>query len=86
MPILSRNLDQKSIETVFLIAICRLNGDKWLSKTLFLSTVDCRECFQLPPIRCGYISEEHSGSLIKMLDLNPMVTGSRITGGTLMCP
>ena len=36
-PILSRNVDQKSIETVFLIAICRQWGDKWQSKILFLS-------------------------------------------------
>ena len=37
MPILSRNVHPKSIETVFLIAICRNSGDKWQSKTLFLS-------------------------------------------------
>ena len=30
------NPDQKSIETVFLIAICRQIGDKWQSETLFL--------------------------------------------------
>ena len=41
-PILSRNVDQKSIETVFLIAICRQTGDKWESKTLFLSIFDLR--------------------------------------------
>ena len=34
--ILSTNVDQKSLETVFYIAICRLAGDKWQSKTLFL--------------------------------------------------
>ena len=33
----SMNVDQKSIETVFLIAICRQCGDKWQSKTLFLT-------------------------------------------------
>ena len=38
--ILSRNVDQKSVETVFLIAICRHTGDKWQSKTLFLSIFD----------------------------------------------
>ena len=32
-PILSGNVDQKSIETVFSIAICRPNGDKWQSNT-----------------------------------------------------
>ena len=35
-PIQSRNVDQKSIETLFSIAICRPTGDKWQSKTLFL--------------------------------------------------
>ena len=34
------NLDQKSIETEFLIAICRLTGNKWQSKTLFLAIFD----------------------------------------------
>ena len=32
----STNADQKSIEIVFSIAICRQWGDKWQSKTLFL--------------------------------------------------
>ena len=32
----STNADQKSIETVFFIAISRQWGDKWQSKTLFL--------------------------------------------------
>ena len=41
-PTLSRNVDKKSIETVFSIAICRLTGDKWQSKTLFLSIFDLR--------------------------------------------
>ena len=40
MPILSRNVDQKSLETEFFIAICRHTGDKWQSKTLFLSIFD----------------------------------------------
>ena len=31
------NVDQKSLETEFLIAICRPTGDKWQSKTLFIS-------------------------------------------------
>ena len=39
-PILSRNVDQKSIETVFSIVICRPSSDKWQSKTLFLSIFD----------------------------------------------
>ena len=40
MPILLRNVDQKSIETVFSIAICRPTGDKWQSKTLFITIFD----------------------------------------------
>ena len=56
--ILLRNVDQKSIETVFSIAICRPTGDKWQSKTLFLSIFDPRSSivdyvFDLPPTRCG---------------------------------
>ena len=39
-PILSRNVDQKSIETMFLIAICRPTCDRWQSKTLFVSIFD----------------------------------------------
>ena len=38
----STNADQKSIETVFSIAICRQSGDKWQSKTLFLTIFDLR--------------------------------------------
>ena len=36
MLILSTNVDQQSLETEFSIAICRLTGNKWQSKTLFL--------------------------------------------------
>ena len=42
MLILSMKLDKKSLETEFLIAICRPTGDKWQSKTLFLSILDLR--------------------------------------------
>ena len=41
-PILSRSVDQKSLETEFSIAICRHTDDKWQSKTLFLSIFDPR--------------------------------------------
>ena len=41
-PILSRNVDQKSLETEFLNTICRQYGDKWQSKILFLSIFDTR--------------------------------------------
>ena len=40
--ILSTNVDQKSLGTVFSIAICRPTGDKWQSKTLFLALFDPR--------------------------------------------
>ena len=38
--ILSTDVDQKSLETEFLIAICRPTGDTWQSKTLFLAIFD----------------------------------------------
>ena len=38
--ILSTNVDQKSLETKFLIAICHPTGDKWQPKTLFLEIFD----------------------------------------------
>ena len=41
-PILSRNVDKKSLENRVSIAICRHTGDKWQSKTLFLSIFDPR--------------------------------------------
>ena len=40
--ILSTNVDQKWIETEFSLAICRLTGDQWQSKTLFLRIFDPR--------------------------------------------
>ena len=36
------NQKQKSLETVFSIAICRQSGDKWQSKSLFLMIFDLR--------------------------------------------
>ena len=36
----STNIDKKSIETVFSIAIRRQCGDKWQSKTLFITIFD----------------------------------------------
>ena len=40
MLILSTNVDKKSLETEFLVAICRPTGDKWQLKTLFLVIFD----------------------------------------------
>ena len=36
------NADHKSLETLFWIAICRQSGDKWQSKTRFLTIFDLR--------------------------------------------
>ena len=44
---LKTNVDQKSIETVFLIAICCQWGDKWQLKTLFLLIFDLRSSIVL---------------------------------------
>ena len=38
--ILLTNVDQLFLETELLIAICHQTGDKWQSKTLFLSIFD----------------------------------------------
>ena len=40
MSTLSMNVDQKSLVTEFLIAICRPTGNKWQLKTLFLAIFD----------------------------------------------
>ena len=40
MIMLTTNIDKKSLETEFFIAICRPSGDKWQSKTLFLAIFD----------------------------------------------
>ena len=56
MLILSTNVDLRSLEIEFLIAVCCLTGNKWQSKTLFLAICDPHssifsECFQLPPVQ-----------------------------------
>ena len=50
----STNVDQKSIETVFLIAICRQGGDKWQSKTLFLMIFDLHSSMVLTFLIAAY--------------------------------
>ena len=56
----STNVDQKSIETVFSIVICRQCGDKWQSNTLFLTIFDQRSSIVLAlsiaayPVWCYY--------------------------------
>ena len=47
--ILSTNVDRKSLETEFSLAICRLAGDKWQSKTLFPVIFDPRGLFLTDP-------------------------------------
>ena len=37
---LSTNVDKKSLETEFSVAICHITGDKWQWKTLFLAIFD----------------------------------------------
>ena len=50
----STNADQKSIETVFFIAICRPTGDKWQSKRLFLLVFDLRSSIVLTFLIAAY--------------------------------
>ena len=42
MLILSTNVDLISLKTELCIVVCRLNGDNWQSKTLFLAVSDPR--------------------------------------------
>ena len=55
----SPNVDKKSIDTVFSIAICRQCGDKCQSKTLFLSIFYLRSSivleFRLLPTQCDFL-------------------------------
>ena len=52
----STNTDQKSIGKVFSIAICRQCGEKWQSKTLFLTIFNLHSsillAFSIAPTRC----------------------------------
>ena len=50
--ILLTNVDQKSLETEFLIAICHQLGDKLLSKTLFLVSFDLRPSIRIDVFDC----------------------------------
>ena len=59
---LSTNVNQKSLKTEFLIAVCCLTGDKWQSKTLFLAILDPRSSIvksvfdcRLPSLLMGVI-------------------------------
>ena len=63
--ILSTNVDQKLLETEFLIEICRLTGNKWQSKTLFLAIFD--PCFSIDKsvLDCRLLS-----GVIKRLNCN----------------
>ena len=50
----SAKADQKSIETVFTIAICRQCGDKWQSKTLYLTIFDLHSSIVLAFLIAAY--------------------------------
>ena len=52
--ILSTNVDQKSLETEFSVAICHPNGDRWQSKTLFLAISDPRSSIVKRVFDCRY--------------------------------
>ena len=54
MLILLTMIDQKALETEFLIAICRLTGDKWQSKTLFLAIFGLRSLTVKSVFNCRF--------------------------------
>ena len=57
--ILPTNVDQKSLETEFLIAICRPIGDKCQSKTLFLAIFDPRSSIVKSVFDCRLLGVEY---------------------------
>ena len=58
----STKADQKLLETVLLIAICRQLGDKWQLKTLFLAIFDLRSSivltFSIAAYQCGAVLDK----------------------------
>ena len=68
----STNVDQKSIETVFSIAICRQCGDKWQSKTLFLRNFYLRSSIVLAFSIGAYLV---CGLLFYLYQYIPVLTG-----------
>ena len=82
MPILSRNIDQKSIETEFSIAICRPTGDKCQSKTLFLSIFDPRSSIADNVLDCrlsGVKSLASRGSDKQLVQLGTYINTRQLT-------
>ena len=57
--------DQKSLETVFSIDICRLSGEKWQSKTLFLTIFDLRSSIVFSVFDCRLSGVIHMHELRK---------------------
>ena len=50
----SKNADQNSLETEFLIAICHQSGNKWQSKILFLTIFYLRQWIVLTFLIAAY--------------------------------
>ena len=80
----STNADQKSIEKVFSTAICCQCGDKWQSKTLFLTIFDLRFSMYLGVFDCrlpGVIASFQAG-FIQILAAHLSLTTSLVSDKT----
>ena len=66
--ILSMNVDQKSLETEFLIAICHPLGNKWQLKTLFLAIFDPCPSITKSVFNCRLPTATLSGLLLEKVD------------------
>ena len=88
-PILSRNVDQKSLETEFVFD-CHLSPhwqqmaiENTVSIDFWSAYVDCWQHFRLPPTRCGYsvylFKTTTQGSVLKVLWQKPAETYVKVT-------
>ena len=68
-------MDQKSLETVFLIAICRQSGDKWQSKTLFLKIFYLHSSIVLTFLIAAYPVGKHDCNVFSCIFQGSMEEG-----------
>ena len=73
----STTVDQKSLETVLLIAICRQCGDKWQSKTLFLKIFDLHSSIVL-----AFLIAAYPLCCLSLVSVYATITGNKLSHNT----
>ena len=71
---LSTNIDQKSLETEFLIAVCRPTGDEWQSKTVFLAIFDPRSSIVKSVFDCRFPDADDNNLTYHSPDYDELVS------------